>query len=116
MWHDLTSDQELLRDTTARYLSDRVPLSKQRKLRDHPAGFEPDYWTGGAELGWTMLLASEDEGGGSVSGRGLVDLATDRLRIRQARRARAAGGLQRRGAWRCPGRRARCSRRRWARC
>jgi alkylation response protein AidB-like acyl-CoA dehydrogenase len=76
MWHDLTSDQELLRDTTARYLSDRVPLAKQRKLRDHPAGFEPDYWTGGAELGWTMLLASEDEGGGSVSGRGLVDLAT----------------------------------------
>ena len=75
MWHDLTSDQELLRDTTARYLSNRVPLSTQRKLRDHPAGFEPDYWTGGAELGWTMLLASEEDGGGSVSGRGLVDLA-----------------------------------------
>ena len=75
MWHELTSDQELLRDTTARYLSDRVPLAKQRKLRDHPAGFEPDYWPQGAELGWTMLLASEEDGGGSVSGRGLVDLA-----------------------------------------
>jgi alkylation response protein AidB-like acyl-CoA dehydrogenase len=76
MWHDLTSDQELLRDTTARYLGDRVPLSRMRKeLRHDPAGFDPAYWTGGAELGWTMLLVSEEDGGGSVSGRGAVDLA-----------------------------------------
>jgi alkylation response protein AidB-like acyl-CoA dehydrogenase len=76
MWHNLTSDQELLRDTTARFLSDRVPLSMQRKtLRHDPAGFAPDYWTQGCELGWTMLLASEEDGGGSVSGRGAVDLA-----------------------------------------
>ncbi len=76
MWHDLTSDQELLRDTTARFLSDRVPLSMQRKtLRHDPAGFDPAWWTSGAELGWCMLLASEEDGGGSVSGRGAVDLA-----------------------------------------
>jgi alkylation response protein AidB-like acyl-CoA dehydrogenase len=76
MWHELTSDQELLRDTTARFLADHVPLAKQRKLlRDDPVGFEPGYWTSGAELGWTMLLASEEDGGGSVSGRGAVDLA-----------------------------------------
>jgi hypothetical protein len=41
-----------------------------RKDRDHPAGFTPEYWTGGVELGWCMLLASEEDGGGSVSGRG----------------------------------------------
>lgn len=75
MWHELTSDQELLRDTTARYLGDRAPLSQLRKDRDHPAGFDPAYWTGGAELGWTMLLVGEEDGGGSVSGRGAVDLA-----------------------------------------
>jgi alkylation response protein AidB-like acyl-CoA dehydrogenase len=76
MWHVLSSDQELLRDTTARFLSDRAPLSRQRKeLRHDPAGFEPDYWTAGAELGWTMMLVGEDDGGGSVSGRGAVDLA-----------------------------------------
>ncbi len=75
MWHDLTSEQELLRDTTSRYLADKASLAKQRKMRDDPVGFTPDYWTGGAELGWTMLLASEEDGGGSVSGRGLVDLA-----------------------------------------
>src|SRR5262245_14282168 len=76
MWHVLSSEQELLLDTTARFLDDRVPLSRQRKdLRNDPAGFEPDYWTAGAELGWTMLLVDEEHGGGSVSGRGAVDLA-----------------------------------------
>lgn len=76
MWHDLSSEQELLRDTTARFLDDRVPLSRQRKdLRNDPAGFDPGYWTAGAELGWTMLLVGEEDGGGSVSGRGAVDLA-----------------------------------------
>lgn len=75
MWHELTSDQQLLRDTTARYLSDNVPLDRQRKQANNAVGFEPDYWTGGAELGWIMPLVSEDNGGGSVSGRGIVDLS-----------------------------------------
>ena len=75
MWHSLTSDQQLLQDSTARFLGDRVPLDHQRKDRDNPAGFDPDYWTGGAELGWMMPLVSEEAGGGSVSGRGIVDLA-----------------------------------------
>jgi alkylation response protein AidB-like acyl-CoA dehydrogenase len=77
MWPSLTSEQELLRDTTARFLADRVPLSRQRKdLRHDPAGFDPGYWQAGVELGWAMLLVPEEQGGGSVSGRGLVDLAT----------------------------------------
>ena len=76
MWHVLTSDQELLRDTTARFLGDQVPLSLMRKdLRHDPAGFDPAYWKSGAELGWTMMLVAEEDGGGSVSGRGAVDLA-----------------------------------------
>jgi len=75
MWHVLTSDQELLRDTTARFLGDSVPLSRLRKDRNDPAGFDPAWWRSGAELGWTMLLVGEDDGGGSVSGRGAVDLA-----------------------------------------
>jgi alkylation response protein AidB-like acyl-CoA dehydrogenase len=75
MLHELTSDQDMIRDTTARFLSDRAPLAKLRKLRDDPVGFDPDYWTSGAELGWTMLLVSEEDGGGSVSGNGAVDLS-----------------------------------------
>lgn len=75
MWHSLSSDQELFRDTTARFLGQRVPLAKQRKDRADPAGFDPAYWAEGAELGWTMLLVNEEDGGGSVSGRGICDLA-----------------------------------------
>ena len=56
MLHQLTSDQDMIRDTTARFLSDRAPLARLRKLRDDPAGYDPGYWTSGAELGWTMLL------------------------------------------------------------
>lgn len=75
MHHLLTPDQELFQDTTSRFLADRAPLAALRKLRDHPEGFEPGYWTAGAELGWCMPLVSEDEGGGSVSERGIVDLS-----------------------------------------
>ncbi len=75
MWHELSSDQVMLRDMTARFLDDRAPLSRLRKDRHDPAGFDPSYWSAGAELGWTSLLVDEASGGGSVSGRGAVDLA-----------------------------------------
>src|SRR5579862_2692674 len=67
---ELTADQESLRQTTDRFLSDRVPVGQ---LREHAAGYEDDYWRQGAELGWTSLLVSEEAGGGSVSGQPLVD-------------------------------------------
>ena len=75
MWQSLASDQALLRDTTVRYLDAEAPLRQLRKERNNPAGFDPAYWAGGAELGWTSLLVTEEEGGGSVSGEGAVDLA-----------------------------------------
>ncbi|HZR79979.1 MAG TPA: acyl-CoA dehydrogenase family protein [Candidatus Binatia bacterium] len=71
----LNSDQELFRETTAKFLDDHVPPSEIRRLRDDPAGFEPSYWRRGAELGWTSLLVAEGRGGGSISGHGLLDLA-----------------------------------------
>ena len=73
MLFDLTADQEFLRDTTARFLSDQVPPSRLRQLRDDTAGYDPEYWRRGAELGWTSLLVRDEHGGGSVSGRALVD-------------------------------------------
>jgi alkylation response protein AidB-like acyl-CoA dehydrogenase len=75
MWQILSPDQTLLRDTTARFLADRVPLSRLRKDRHDPAGFDSSYWRSGAEMGWTSLLVGEEHGGGSVSGRGAVDVA-----------------------------------------
>ncbi|KPM55342.1 acyl-CoA dehydrogenase [Frankia sp. CcI49] len=71
---ELDADQEVLREATARYLTDRVPVDRIRALRDDPAGFDAGYWQAGAELGWTSLLVSEEHGGGSISGSPLVDL------------------------------------------
>ena len=72
---DLTPDQEFFRETTAKFLADLVPVDELRRLRDDADGFDRTYWKRGAELGWTSLLVSEANGGGSVSGRGVADLA-----------------------------------------
>ena len=71
---DLTADQDFLRQTTARFLANQVPVGEVRRLRDDPAGFEAEYWRRGADLGWTSLVVAEKHGGGSVSGQGLIDL------------------------------------------
>src|SRR5271155_317568 len=71
---ELTSDQEFFRETTARFLSTECPVAEIRAKRDDPAGFDSSYWRQGCELGWTSLLVSEDDGGGSISGEGVVDL------------------------------------------
>jgi alkylation response protein AidB-like acyl-CoA dehydrogenase len=72
---ELTSDQEFFAETTAKFLEDKAPVVELRARRDDPAGFDRDYWRQGAELGWTSLLVSEEDGGGSISGRGVADLA-----------------------------------------
>lgn len=69
-----TPDQDFLRETTCRFLGNEAPVSDIRKLRGDPDGFDRGYWRKGAELGWASLLVQEEHGGGSVSGRGLVDL------------------------------------------
>lgn len=71
----LSSDQEALRSTTARFLDERMPVATIRDLRDEPAGFTGDYWTQAAALGWTAMLVAEDHGGGTVSGSPLTDLS-----------------------------------------
>lgn len=71
----LDPDQEVLHDTTARFLDEQMPVAAVRALREDEAGFDPKYWLRGAELGWTALLVSEEAGGGSVSGNPLTDLS-----------------------------------------
>jgi len=72
---DLTSDQELFLETTERFLTANWSNSSVRKLIGDPSGFNRDLWAQGAELGWTSMLVPEDAGGGSISGRGVCDLA-----------------------------------------
>jgi len=85
-----SADQEFFRETTARFLAEFAPVQELRRRRDDPAGFDRDYWKRGAELGWTSLLVSEDNGGGSISGKGVVDLT---LIAHEFGRAAAPGPL-----------------------
>ncbi len=71
----LSEDQEFFRETTDRFLAEQAPPDAVRALRDDATGFDPSYWRRGAELGWTSLLVSEEQGGGTISGAGLVDLS-----------------------------------------
>lgn len=71
----ISDDQRLLMDTTRRFLAENAPPSQLRAWRAEPAGCGPEFWPQGAELGWTSLLVPADAGGGSVSGKGVADLA-----------------------------------------
>jgi alkylation response protein AidB-like acyl-CoA dehydrogenase len=71
----ITDDQQLLQETTRKFLESTAPLEAVRRIADdEPAGFSRPWWERGAELGWTSLLVPEADGGGSVSDHGLLDL------------------------------------------
>ena len=130
---NLSDDQEFFRETTERFLTEQVPPDALRALRDDPTGFDPAYWRRGAELGWTSLLVSEEHGGGTISGAGLVDLGLVAYEFgrhaapgplaggqrgrrdpeRARRRARRAGRPALRGGHRHLVRARRSARRRW---
>ena len=71
---DLSADQELLRETTHKFLTATWPTSALREVMDGPLGFDRHIWEQGAELGWTSMLVPEKFDGGSVSGEGVCDL------------------------------------------
>ena len=66
-------EQEMLRASVRRLLEDRCPLTRVRALFDDEPGFDDDLLRRGAELGFTSLLIPEADGGGSLTGQGLVD-------------------------------------------
>jgi alkylation response protein AidB-like acyl-CoA dehydrogenase len=69
----LSDDQELFHKTCVRFIETELPMDEVRRLHAHPTGFERSWWQKAAELGWFSLLVAEADGGGSVSGAGLVD-------------------------------------------
>lgn len=86
----LSLDQQLFEETTDRFLTVEMPRTAIRALRASIPGFDATYWRRGAELGWTSLLVSEDDGGGSISREELVDLT---IVARQFGRHAAPGPL-----------------------
>jgi alkylation response protein AidB-like acyl-CoA dehydrogenase len=67
---ELSEDQQLLRETFARYLNENSSMSRVRAAQ--PSGFDPALWTDLAELGAFSLRVPEDAGG---VGLGLLDAA-----------------------------------------
>jgi len=71
---DLSDDQEFFRETARRFVEAEIPVSVVREWHEHPDGCPQGWWQSAAELGWTSLLVPESLGGGSISGRPIVDL------------------------------------------
>ncbi len=72
---DLTSDQELLLQTTTRFIDATYPLSVVRGGTATGADAGPEYRRQAADLGWYAMLVPEELGGGRVSDNGLLDAA-----------------------------------------
>lgn len=70
---ELTEDQVLFHETTVRFIENKLPVVATRDLHDDPVGYDRSWLRESAELGWFTMLVAEDDGGGSVSGAGLVD-------------------------------------------
>lgn len=72
---DLSEDQELLVESSLRFIESTCPLARVRQRSE--SGGEPDseYRLRAAEMGWFSLLVPDTLGGGSVSGNGVVDCA-----------------------------------------
>jgi alkylation response protein AidB-like acyl-CoA dehydrogenase len=71
---ELSADLEVFAETTRKFLDDKASPTELRALRHDRTGFSRAYWRQGADLGWTSLLVSDEDGGGSISGGGLTDL------------------------------------------
>src|ERR1039458_6390020 len=67
-------DQELLRETPRRFLTEHQSISDVRRSMEGPDVFDPALWRRGAELGWTAMLVPGAHEGGSVTDQPLVDL------------------------------------------
>src|SRR5262245_17315441 len=72
---ELTPDQELLRQTSRRFIEDRLPLARVRTVAEGAAEPDPGYVKAAAELGWFAMFVPEEFGGGTVSGNPVVDAA-----------------------------------------
>ncbi len=72
---DLTEDQRMLQDMTRRFVEDRAPIGRLRKLADGRQLFSAGEWTEAAGQGWIALLVPEAHSGFAESAQGLIDAA-----------------------------------------
>ena len=58
-----TSEQDMLRDSAARFLSNECPYEKTKEIEESAEGYSPELWQQVVELGWTGLPFPEEYGG-----------------------------------------------------
>jgi acyl-CoA dehydrogenase len=56
-------EQEILRDSAAKFLAAECPYARVKEIEESAAGYAPDLWRQVAELGWTGLPFPEAYGG-----------------------------------------------------
>ncbi len=59
----LSDEQQMLRESAARFVQDRYSVERKRRLRDTESGFDAQTWKEFAELGWLALPFAEEDGG-----------------------------------------------------
>jgi alkylation response protein AidB-like acyl-CoA dehydrogenase len=61
----LNEEQTMLDQTAKNFIKDNSPITRMRKIRDDgdPLGYSKEMWKKMAELGWTSILFSEEDGG-----------------------------------------------------
>jgi alkylation response protein AidB-like acyl-CoA dehydrogenase len=69
---NLSSDQELIKNTARKFLEKACPRARVRELMGDERGYDPDLWRQMADLGWMGLALPEESGG---FGGGMLDLA-----------------------------------------
>ncbi len=62
----LDETQELIRASSAEFLSDRAPMDFVRAMAGDERGFTEEFWREIGELGWLGLVVSEDVGGAGM--------------------------------------------------
>ncbi len=60
---NFTSEQDMLRDSAARFLRSECPYSKVKEIEETDQGYSPELWNKIVELGWTGLPFPEEYGG-----------------------------------------------------
>ena len=72
---DVTPDQRVLLDASARFVEEQYPLTRVRESAFDDRACAADYRRQAGDLGWYSFLVPEEMGGGTVSGNGVVDAA-----------------------------------------
>ncbi|MFV8816101.1 acyl-CoA dehydrogenase family protein [Haliea sp. E17] len=60
---EFSDEQNMLRESVARYLVDNYDFEERRKTASEAPGFSPAHWQQFAEMGWLAMPLPEDHGG-----------------------------------------------------